>query len=505
MNCIYCGAELTKEDFCPHCSADVKIYKKIIRASNYYYNEGLAKASVRDLSGAIYSLNKSLHFNKLNTQARNLLGLIYFEMGETVSALSEWVISRNFQSERNDAERYLDAIQKNPAKLETINQTIKKYNQALMYCRQNSQDLAVIQLKKVLSLNPNLIKGHQLLALLYIQAGKYDQAKKYLRAAGKIDSSNTLTLRYLKEVNHMLKGDSTGKKNEKNEDLVSYKNGNETIIQPTHFKESSAVSNIINIAIGVVIGVFITCFLIVPGVKHVAQSEADAAVREANDTISTKEQTINSLQSQIDDLNTKVSDADTASKDNDSKVAAYEQLLNAYVSFTQGDVKTAGDALASLNTQYLSDTAKATYDSINATVNAQYIQTAYNDGYSAYSQQNYTDAVTNLEKVVSMDETFNDGNAVYYLAQSYRNLGQNDKAAEYYQKLIAAYPNTERASNAQRYLDAMGVTTNTTGADTADANTTGADTTGADTTGADTTGADTTGSDTGNADQAAAQ
>ena len=169
MKCMYCGAQLTGDDYCPNCSADVGIYKKIIMTSNYYYNQGLSKASVRDLSGSIEDLNKSLRYNKMNIQARNLLGLVYFEVGETVSALSEWVISRNFQSENNDAERYLNAIQKNPSKLEAINQTIKKYNQALLYCRQNSRDLALIQLKKVLSLNPKLVKGHQLIALLYIQ------------------------------------------------------------------------------------------------------------------------------------------------------------------------------------------------------------------------------------------------------------------------------------------------------------------------------------------------
>lgn len=465
MNCIYCGAELTKDDFCPNCSADVKIYKKIIHASNFYYNEGLARASVRDLSGAVESLNKSLRFNKMNIQARNLLGLVYYEMGETVSALSEWVISRNFRSQKNDAERYLDAIQKNPAKLETINQTIKKYNQALLYCRQDSRDLAIIQLKKVLSLNPKLIKGHQLLALLYMQEGKYELAKRELRAVSKIDSGNTLTLRYLKEINSVMKPETPVKKGDKKEDLVSYKNGNETIIQPTHFRETSAMSIILNLVIGVVIGVFITCFLIVPGVKHASQSEADASVREANDTISTKNQTIDSLQDQIDELNKKVTDADSASQENDSKVAAYEQLLNAYVAYTQGDVTSAGDTLSSIDTNYLSATAKATYDSIFATVNAEYAQAAYDAGYSAYSQQNYEEAVTNLEKVVSIDETFKDGYAIYYLAQSYRNLGQNDKAAEYYQKVITAYPNTERASTAQNYLDSMGVTTNTPAAE----------------------------------------
>ncbi len=37
--------------------------------------------------GAIESLKTSLKFNKLNIDARNLLGLIYFEMGEVVGGI----------------------------------------------------------------------------------------------------------------------------------------------------------------------------------------------------------------------------------------------------------------------------------------------------------------------------------------------------------------------------------------------------------------------------------
>lgn len=138
-------------------------YNKIIRLSNTLYNDGLKKAKVRDLSGAAYSLRKSLQFYKANIQARNLLGLVYYEMGEVVDALSEWVISRSLKPENNPAEQYLETIQSNRAHLSSVNQTIKKYNQALLYCQQDSKDLAIIQLKKVLSMNPGLIKGHQLL------------------------------------------------------------------------------------------------------------------------------------------------------------------------------------------------------------------------------------------------------------------------------------------------------------------------------------------------------
>ena len=67
-----------------------------------------------------------------------------------VSALTEWIISKNLEPEKNIADEYINAIQANPARLETINQTIKKYNQSLLYCQQGSEDLAIIQLKKVL-------------------------------------------------------------------------------------------------------------------------------------------------------------------------------------------------------------------------------------------------------------------------------------------------------------------------------------------------------------------
>ena len=132
MKCFNCGAELTNSDYCERCGADVSRYRRLIRLSNAYYNEGLEKARVRDLSGASISLRQSLKINKKNTDARNLLGLVYFEMGEMVDALSHWIISKNFQGEKNLADEYIESVQNSPARLEAINTTIKKYNQSLL-------------------------------------------------------------------------------------------------------------------------------------------------------------------------------------------------------------------------------------------------------------------------------------------------------------------------------------------------------------------------------------
>lgn len=62
MECYNCGAKLGKGDICQNCGANVKIYKKIIMASNAYYNDALEKAAVRDLSGAIEVLGPAFVF-----------------------------------------------------------------------------------------------------------------------------------------------------------------------------------------------------------------------------------------------------------------------------------------------------------------------------------------------------------------------------------------------------------------------------------------------------------
>jgi len=452
MECYNCGASLTGADYCGKCGVDVKIYKKILSASNSFYNEGLERAGVRNLSGAIESLKKSLQLNKMNINARNLLGLVYFEMGETVAALSEWVISKNYQSRNNAAAHYLNEIQSNQSRLDTINQTIKKYNQALIYCRQDSRDLAMIQLKKVLSLNPRLVKGHQLLALLYMQEGKYDQARKYLRNAAKIDENNTITLKYQKEIGSKLQDTAHSKKHKK-ENLISYQSGNDTVIMPTQFKDNSALQTVINIVIGAALGIAITMFLLIPNIRQRSKSDANEALKAANDTISTKEQSIASLEKQVEDMTKEVEEAKETSEGAQTKLTSYEQLLNAYTAYAADDMEAAGLALEKVQVSDLSAKAAAAYQDVNTKVNEKYLASLYEEGYSAYSKGEYETAIEKLAKVVETDETYKDGYAVYYLAQSYRRENDMAQAVIYYKKVMEQNPGSERARVAQTYVN----------------------------------------------------
>ena len=132
MICYNCGNKVPiRNRECDYCGEDLRVLQRAYRISNSYYNIGLSKTKVRDLTGAVFILKKSLEINKRNTDARDLLGLIYFEMGETVAAISEWVISKHLDQNSKRSESYLDRVQSNPNKLDVLSRSIKNYNAGL--------------------------------------------------------------------------------------------------------------------------------------------------------------------------------------------------------------------------------------------------------------------------------------------------------------------------------------------------------------------------------------
>ena len=213
------------------------------------------------------------------------------------------------------------------------------------------------------------------------------------------------------------------------------------------------MSTILNMVIGIAIGAAITGFLVVPGVRRQVQNDVKAQVVDANNTVSSKNQEISTLQKQIDDLTSQITEVKDSAEGSENKISTYDQLLSAYASYSAGDIETAGNALGNVNEEYLSDSAKSVYETINAQVNADYLESLYNQGYSDYNSQKFEESITSLQKVVDMEETYKDGYALYYLAQAYRKNNDLETAKTYYQKIVELYPGTERAANAQNYIN----------------------------------------------------
>lgn len=388
MKCMNCGVPVTPGlDYCNRCGWNMSVQRKAVYLSKLYYNKGLEKASIRDLSGAISCLKQSLKFYKGNTLARNLLGLVYFETGEVVSALSEWVISKNLMPNNNLAETYINKLQANPNKLENINQTIRKYNQALEYCREGHEDMAAIQLKKVLSQNPKLIKGYHLLALLQIREGAYSKARKTLRKAAKIDKTNTTTLRFLREIDLQTGVITNLNKKEKGEKEgfdtevagFQYRSGNDMVIQPPAFRESSMWGTLVTLGIGLIVGIAAVWFLIIPARTQKVLGSANEQILLYGDQLAIRDAEISQLEADLENSQVSSNDTQKASEEVAKKVKDYENLVQAVSYFNQMNYAMSASFLTDINKNNLSSEAAVLYQELKGNL-TEYMQQGATEG-----------------------------------------------------------------------------------------------------------------------------
>lgn len=457
-----CGAPLTESAYCPRCGCDVVVQKQAIILSGLYYNQGLEKAGIRDLSGAIDQLKRSLKFNKLNIPARNLLGLVYFETGEVVAALSEWVISKNIQPQNNIATEYIDRLQKDANKLDVINQTIKKYNLALQNCREGHEDVAMIQLKKILVQNPKLIKGYHLLALLHIRCAEYEKARKILKKAIKIDKTNTTTLRFLREVDEQT-GLTTsleprfsmwsGKAKERagEPDSVAYRVNNDVVVQPSSFNETSVWSTILTIGIGFIVGVAMVWFLFVPARTQTINRMANERVSEYSSKMASQTAEMANLKNELEALKQASASSTQQAEEAVKKIAAYESLIQASRALALEDYTGAAEHLALVDQNLLSPEAKTAYDTIYSTAKTTVLRKLKENGLEAFDNEDYALAISQLTQAYEAAEE-PDYEVMNRLAHAYRLSGNQAKADEMFQAIIDAFPGTEKADRAKIYL-----------------------------------------------------
>lgn len=465
MFCYNCGCRLSEMDYCTGCGADVRSYKKIMYAAEFAYNEGLERAKVRDLSGAIDCLRRCLKYNKQHIDARNLLGLVYFECGEIGAALIEWVVSVTIREEKNIAKDYMEIMQSNQGRLDEIKNAVKKYNIALDLSLSGDLDMAVIQLRKVLKMNPKFIKAHQLLGLLYIQKEDWEKAKRELVHCQRIDNGDIRTLRYLKEIEYQINpddvhGSSRKYRKDSSNTSVYQSSGNDVIIQPLNGKEPLGINAFVQIALGIVIGLCVTFFLITPAKVQNAQDELSVQIADYGEQLDRKNSEIVELQTRITQLeqsNLSLQDEITSFSGSNGALEANNALLAAAYASLDPD-QNAMDVealLGGINQDYIEQGASSEfmelYNFLRGQIGDSVSQSYYDSGLEAYNQRNYTTAIEHLDRAYQYDP--NNDNALYYLGLSCMESGDVSRASEIFNRLITLFPDSALATKASQKLE----------------------------------------------------
>lgn len=332
-------------------------YERRIRViANSYYNMGLEKARLRDLTGSADCLKKCLHFNKYMTDARNLLGLIYYEVGEVGDALVQWVISKNLQSEDNRADYYLEVIQKKKGTMDLERRAVRRYNQALAYVKSESEDLAILQLNKAVEDKPNYVKAQLLFALLYIVREDYQKAGKAVNKVLQIDHNHPKALYYksiMKETGTRVKPEREPEKR-KLKNVVSHRQmQDDDVIIPPSYKENTRDQAVLNILAGLLLGAAVVFFMVMPANTKSINDNHNKEMLKYSEQLSQANQKADLLTQQLNSLESEKKTAEDSlaslTNNSDSVLAQYQSVIGILQAYKKDDFPSAVKIYADLN------------------------------------------------------------------------------------------------------------------------------------------------------------
>lgn len=419
--------------------------------ANAYYNIGLEKARSRDLTGAADALKKSLRFDKYQTEARNLLGLIYNEIGEVGAALTQWVISLNLQEQDNLAEEYLRKVHAARGYLELADQAAKKYNQALIYAQNDNEDLAALLLMRMVEEFPQYVKAQELLALLYLHQEDYIKAGRCLYQALKIDRYNPWAQRYMDVAKH-----NTGKaevEKRKLKNAFSHRQmQDDDIIMPPSYKENTGWQSVLNILVGLVLGAMVIFFLVMPANTETLNAKHNQELKNTLEELNQKNIEIDSLNQKMEEAKSAQSKAEenlkTLQNSSGGTLAQYQNLVKILQAYRDEDQKTATLLYVDTDWSVLNDgVLNETVAWIQKDMSENGYALLMNLGDEALAAGDAAGAADYYQK--SLQIKGDNPEVIYKLGMAYVTAGDQETATQYFTDVIMNYPNSEYVDDAK--------------------------------------------------------
>ena len=310
----------------------------------------------------------------------------------------------------------------------------------------------MIRLKKIVQTNSRFVRASQLLALLYMDSSRFDEAEKEISRSLSIDRNNTLSLRYLQTIQNLTDPADSEKKGlfKRDEEPTRYVIDNELIIQPAGVREprSGSMGTIFNIFIGLILGLAVMYFLVLPTRINAVRDEVKASIEELQTNLDRKNADIDKLQQDLNDVNNERLRLEEELGDytgEQGTLADIDKLIDAAnILVSTQDYEQVGDMLweikSSVDPSQLSESCSRLYDSLLAYVSPQLSERASSAALGAYYASNFEESGPLFEKAYFFNESNTD--LIYFAAVSYEKSGDKEKAKKLYRYVIDTYPGT---------------------------------------------------------------
>ena len=441
----------------------MKKNRRLEQISNGYYNLGLSLAKERNLSSALNALSISLGLNKKNTDARNLYGLIQFEMGEETKALISWVISININPINNPAQNYLQKLRNKSAYLEKSQDAISKYNKAISQIKTVNYDMARITLKQAVDIRPHFVKAMLALALLDIREGKSSEAKKLLDNVLSIDRFNTKAITYLEEMKPL-----TEKKDRKEKLSVigspvkkekHVENMNNGMPVTEIYKNYSGMFTAINVGIGLIVGACAMVFLYMPTMKVSLNNAHNKEIVAISQQLNDVNLAMEGLKSENESLNEQVNKLtevnNTSTENMNYKLLQYVYFLGLIKEYNTKNYTRAAEIFSNLDVGQLTDVDNGLGISVTGTF-AEMAPKMRDEGPKLLLKVadglnrsgDFAGAIGYYDAALRISPDYVE--AKYKKALAYKTMGDVDTANNLFTEIITNYPDDRFANESKK-------------------------------------------------------
>jgi len=441
----------------------MKKNRRLEQISNGYYNLGLSLAKERNLSSALNALSISLGLNKKNTYARNLYGLIQFEMGEETKALISWVISININPINNPAQNYLQKLRNKSAYLEKSQDAISKYNKAISQIKTVNYDMARITLKQAVDIRPHFVKAMLALALLDIREGKSSEAKKLLENVLAIDRFNTKAITYLEEMKPLTEKNARKEKLNvigspvKKEKPVENVNNGMPVTEI--YKNYSGMFTAINVGIGLIVGACAMVFLYMPTMKVALNNAHNKEIVEISQQLNDVNLSIETLKSENEGLNEQVNKLtevnNTSTENMNYKLLQYVYFLGLIKEYNTKNYTRAAEIFSNLDVGQLTDVDNGLGISVTGTF-AEMAPKMRDEGPKLLLKVadglnrsgDFAGAIGYYDAALRISPDYVE--AKYKKALAYKTMGDVDTANNLFTEIITNYPDDRFANESKK-------------------------------------------------------
>ncbi|MBN2851282.1 MAG: tetratricopeptide repeat protein [Clostridia bacterium] len=302
-----------------------------------------------------------------------------------------------------------------------VKESIEIYNSAVSNVQVDNADIAIIKLRKVVSLRPDFGEAATLLNMLL----SYEKAKSL---GDKVNHASTAPSHREPVLNPII--------NTKKKTLPEMLK-----INPRTLMKIIVASIFVILAIAII--------LIISSLVKAGKNN-DSKVTTETDINALKAKVIQ-LTEQVDELTASLEDKNALINENttdivvlEDKVAEYSHLYSLYLAksyYSDGKYTKAAEILLELEGVVFQDEDLDVYNQVYIGSMSESAKSVYNIGINLFNQQNYEGSLENLLMVEVYDSNFEEmAQVLYNLGKTYYELNEADIAIETYKRLELNYP-----------------------------------------------------------------